>query len=113
MTREDNPSRAIQKKREVAVGKDSASAGKWKVKLRKQVKRREDEKEQANDETAVAIFIMYIVTLDTAVNAEVGPSKSQAKGKLVQQTVVRLQAEEAKDDADVHSEVGESRSESR
>lgn len=105
----DAPSRAAQKKHEVAVGKYSAGAEKLKAKLRKRVKKREDEKEKACEEAGVEISMDNVLTGGAAPSSitKACPSSSK-KGKAPQQ-VKHAQPTPALDDEDDDVHTGASR----
>ncbi|KAJ3542359.1 hypothetical protein NM688_g5978 [Phlebia brevispora] len=99
--------KAVQKKHEVAVSKDSAGAEKSKNKLRKRVKKREEEKEKAKEDAAVDVSMSNVMTLGNS-SSVAGPSKVVAKGK--QKRSLRSGAEPAGEDdeeSDTNSELDE------
>ncbi|OCH95718.1 Utp14-domain-containing protein [Obba rivulosa] len=105
----DEPSKAVQKKHEVVVGKNSAALEKSKNKLRKQTKKRGEEKEKAKDDATVDISMTDVITLG-AVSTAAGPSKQKAPAASSTSPTAQSHARRSRDDddeSDVNSEVEE------
>lgn len=99
----ESAAKAPRKKNEVIVGKDSATLDKSKNRLKKQVKKLDQEKEKAKDDAVVEISMDNIMALD-------GPSglvDVKGKGKAKSQAPVLVAGAPADGDSDVDSEIDE------
>lgn len=95
--------RAIQKKHEVAISKDSASAEKSKNKLRKRVKNLEEETELARNDATVDISLGNVMTLGVG-SRVTGRSEN---GAARMDTSEPSKDTGPEDDSDLNSEVDE------
>ncbi|CAL1694682.1 unnamed protein product [Somion occarium] len=94
-----DPAKAVPKKHEIAVSKDSASVEKSKNKLRKKAQKHEEEQSKARNDAAVDISMSNVMTLGD--NSSAGPSKPKTRSQSGNQR------DDGDDDSDVHSEVEE------
>ncbi|PCH34293.1 Utp14-domain-containing protein [Wolfiporia cocos MD-104 SS10] len=110
LARGDASNQPIQKRHEVAIGKNSASAEKSKNKLRKLEKKVEDEKAKARDEAALEIEMSNVMTLGSGSNAA-GPSKPKkdsaaaSSAKVTSKPSTDRTQDDEDDDSDANSEV--------
>lgn len=110
LARVEDVDRPIQKRHEVTVNKNSASAEKSKNKLRKRKEKREEAKEKAKQDAAVDISMSNVMTLGDS-TPTAGPSKQQKsataskdKGSKSAQ-LPKAQPIEDDDESDANSEV--------
>ncbi|EMD42263.1 hypothetical protein CERSUDRAFT_110794 [Gelatoporia subvermispora B] len=104
----DEPGKAAQKKHEIVVSKTSTALEKSKNKLRKQTKKRADEKEKAKDDAIVDISMADVMTLGTTASTPAGSSKVTASAPSTSKAASQaLRSRDDDDDSDVNSEVEE------
>ncbi|KAF7971020.1 hypothetical protein HWV62_22209 [Athelia sp. TMB] len=99
----ESVSKAPRKKNEVVIGKDSATLDKSKNKLKKQIKKLDQEKEKAKDDAVVEISMDSVMALDQPS----GLADGKSKGKMKTQVPAPGAVATAQDDSDTNSEIDE------
>lgn len=103
MARDDaGPSKAVRKKNEVVVSKESNALEKSKNKLRKQARKREEERELAREDAELEILVDDVLTLSTT-----GDTISQKSIKVKQKQKAGARAQANGDESDAGSEIEE------
>jgi U3 small nucleolar RNA-associated protein 14 len=97
--------KAPRKKNEILLSKESTALTKSKNKLKKQVKKREDEKEKTKDDAVVEISMDNVLSLGGEASAPTPATKSAQEKATTSRKGSMTDGATADDDSDVNSEV--------